>query len=188
MFDGFDVPKLIDFGSGRVIREKHIPTTLLMARTYYVPPEYEDPKFKYTDSTLLSVDIWEMAVLLYKMMDPPLTQGKIGSLQNADYSSLMKTPYSNELKLLLNDMCAIDPEKRHKVDFIISNPLFKEIALKEEQNFLKHVCSQFKDAQSCIESNPICISEKVKTLEKENQILLEKIDVSRKIICNSKKN
>ena len=49
VFDANDVPKLIDFGSGRIIQEDNIPTTILFSAHFtHFPPEAEDLCFIYT--------------------------------------------------------------------------------------------------------------------------------------------
>ena len=48
MFDANDIPKLIDFGSGRIIQEGRIATTYTLAHLTHYPPETEDQNFKYS--------------------------------------------------------------------------------------------------------------------------------------------
>ena len=56
MFDKNDVPKLIDFGAGRIVHDKFIPSTLMPGNPLYFPPETEINGYKYTDESFMSGD------------------------------------------------------------------------------------------------------------------------------------
>jgi len=117
---------LIDFGAGRIVHDKYLPTTLVMGNVIYMPPESSIEGYHYTDETFMSGDIWELGMLLYEMLDFPLNMLKAVDIQKNDFRVLMKAPYSPEIKNLVKDLCIIDPFSRPKINEVLEKNVFTE--------------------------------------------------------------
>ena len=127
MFDAKNVPKLIDFGAGRIADNAYSQSTMVFTKAFYSAPELDDPNYVCTDDLIIKGDIWQLGIVLYEMLDPPLFQRKISLIQTRNFSLLAKAPYSKEIKALVEKICVDDPTKRPTVDEILQDGLFQDL-------------------------------------------------------------
>jgi len=127
-FDENDVPKLFDNGEGRISAGKSITaSSLFHGSQLYRPPESAIEEFTYPKDLILAADIWQVGILLYEMMDPPLTLNKAVDIQNQNFSSISKLNYTDDLKNLMQTLCKADPKSRPSIGEVLNFPIFHEL-------------------------------------------------------------
>ena len=67
-----------------------------------------------------------MGILLYEMIDPPLTVLKSADIHRNKFGALTKLPYSEEIKLFIQKLCNANPLSRPTVDEILSDNICKD--------------------------------------------------------------
>jgi serine/threonine protein kinase len=117
--------KLGDFGIARVLSSTKDNAKTMVGTPYYLSPEIIENK-PYSFKS----DIWALGVLLYEMctLRPPFDASSLHFLAlkivRGVYPAL-PAKYSSELKILVESMLSINPEKRPTIGNILKNPIIR---------------------------------------------------------------
>eukprot|EP00826_Nyctotherus_ovalis_P045749 TRINITY_DN5092_c0_g2_i1.p2 TRINITY_DN5092_c0_g2~~TRINITY_DN5092_c0_g2_i1.p2 ORF type:complete len:268 (-),score=69.08 TRINITY_DN5092_c0_g2_i1:1885-2688(-) len=121
--------KVGDFGISRVLQNTDDLAETSIGTPYYLSPEICEKKpYSYKS------DIWSLGCLLYEMLSfkRPFQASCIGSLVVSILAGKCKplpAHWSKEVKALVVQMLAVDPDERPSVDQILEIPFIKKRAL-----------------------------------------------------------
>lgn len=117
--------KLGDFGIARVLSSTKDNAKTMVGTPYYLSPEIIENK-PYSFKS----DIWALGVLLYEMctLRPPFDASSLHFLALKIVRGVyppLPAKYSSELKILVESMLSINPEKRPTIGNILKNPIIR---------------------------------------------------------------
>ena len=117
--------KLGDFGIARVLSSTKDNAKTMVGTPYYLSPEIIENK-PYSFKS----DIWALGVLLYEMctLKPPFDASSLHFLALKIVRGVyppLPGKYSSELRILVENMLSINPDKRPTVGNILKNPIMR---------------------------------------------------------------
>ena len=151
---------------------------------------YTAPEILNNQKYNFKQDIWSLGVIIYELtsLSLPFKENNIKSLYNSIINRKIKPIpnfYSEHLKLLINKMLSIEPDKRPSTDELLHFPFIKEIINKLIYLNTKK-CKTMTNSRKALNNNLLYNNINIKIYDKEKNRSNKKMYELKKTIKNAR--